>query len=75
MLQGYENRARRLMLIVLALSLTACATNSPPPSVTCPAPPAMPSAATPQPSTTYSDSAREQLRKWRDKLTATPLTP
>lgn len=63
------------MLAVLALLLTGCATNSTPPPAVCPVLPAMPPATTPQPQTTYSDNVRLQLQNWRNKLTATHLTP
>lgn len=64
-----------VMLLLLVLSVTGCATNSPPPPSACPVLPAVPSVTTPQPSTTYSDSVRQHLSNWRAKLTATPLTP
>ena len=62
-------------LMVLALSLTACATTSPPVAVTCPPPPVMPSAREPQPSKPYSSSAQAAIQEWRKRLAATPLTP
>ena len=64
-----------LTVIVSVLSLTGCATNSPPPACSCPTLPALPSALTPQPAQTYSASVRQLLSTWRAKLTATPLTP
>ena len=66
-----------LMLMALALSLTGCAVPSAPPSlagVTCPAIPAVPQISQPLPSVSYSDRARLSFKKWREQLTATPLT-
>ena len=62
------------MLLLLALSVTACAHNSPPPPCSCPSLPALPSVSTQQPSQDYSISAQALLRQWREMLKATPLT-
>ena len=67
--------ATRLLPLLLAASLTACASNSPKPACACPQVPAPPSATTPQPSVGYSISVSELLKEWRAKLTATPLMP
>lgn len=61
------------MLLLLALSVTACAHNSPPPPCSCPSLPALPSVTMQQPSQDYSISAQELLKTWREKLKATPL--
>lgn len=65
----------RLLPLLLVVSLTACASNSPKPVCECPAVPAPPSATTPQPSVGYSISVSQALKEWRAKLTATPLMP
>lgn len=67
-----------LLLMLLALSLTGCACNSPPSApVTVEAPklPARPPMTEPQPSQPYSESVRALLKTWRERLTATPATP
>lgn len=64
----------RLLLLLPALLVTACATTSPT-TTSCPALPSLPSARTPQPSKPYLESARDQLKSWQDRLRATPLTP
>ena len=63
----------RLLLIALAVSVTACASNCPMPSsdlLTLPPPPA---SSTPAPSTAYSDSAASDTRIWRSELMGTQL--
>jgi hypothetical protein len=64
-----------LMLIALALSLTACATSSPPPVAVCPANPQPPALSEPMPAQTYSLSAQQLISAWRASLTATQTTP
>jgi hypothetical protein len=62
------------LLMLLALSVTGCATTSlpvVPPSPTLPTPP-LP--LTPTPSVSYSSSAQKNIQSWRQKLMATPLT-
>ena len=62
----------RLLLTALALSLTACATPSPPAiQPHLPAPPDLTQQPPPEP---YSQSARRDILTWRQKLTATPQT-
>jgi len=61
-------------LLLLVLSVTACAHNSPPPPCSCPALPAPPSVTMQQPSQDYSISAQALIKTWREKLRATPLT-
>ncbi len=63
-----------LMLMLLAGLLTACATNSPPTSVQCPALLPMPPVSTPTPSQTYSASAQKDMQVWRKRLTGTQAT-
>lgn len=70
-----DTRAWRGMLLLLALSVTACATTSPPPAVQCPRLPNPPSVSTPLPQQSYSSSVQESLKRWREQLTRTPLTP
>ena len=67
-----KKRASRLMLITLALSLTACATPSPPaPAAKLPARPEL---TEPIPREPYSEHVRALLKSWADALTATPPT-
>lgn len=56
-----------LLPLLLALSVTGCATNSPPPTqpTVVPSPPAI---GTPLPSVDYSISVRRLLEEWRKKL-------
>ena len=63
----------RLLLIALAVSVTACASNCPMPNndlLTLPPPP---SSSTPEPSEKYSDSAASDTRSWQSELMATQL--
>lgn len=66
-LQPAERLAYVLPLIVLGVSLAACATNSPPsvPAVN-PVPPRL---SEPLPSESYLDSARRLMENWRNALT------
>ena len=60
-------------LALLAMSLGACAHNSPVcPEVVIPQKPAL---TQDLPSVSYSIAARESLSKWRAKLIDTPVTP
>lgn len=62
------------MLPVLALSLTACASKLPTlPAALLPVPPPPPSLSTPLPPVSYSQTAAERIKSWRDRLTATQL--
>lgn len=64
------------MLTALALSLSACATPSPPQAP--PAPmrlPAPPPLTEPAPSPSYLETVQQTLKAWRQRLTATPATP
>lgn len=63
-----------VLLLLCVMSVTGCATNSPPPVCNCPTLPALPSVSTPQPSTPYLDSVLIDLKDWRERLKATPLT-
>lgn len=62
---------RRSLLLALSLSLSGCATNSPPPPpvhpVVIPAPPSE-LMVPPDLSGNYSDSVRQLLLQWRQKL-------
>ena len=66
-------KANSALLLVLALSLTACATSSPPPpqAVRLPARPALTEPIPPEP---YSASVRRSLSSWAEQLTPTPPT-
>lgn len=60
-------------LTLLALSLSACAHNSPtPPAASLQLPPP-PSLSTPLPSVDYSLTAARNIRAWQQKLQATQL--
>ena len=63
-----------VILIALFLSLSGCASRSP---VVCPEPvmPAMPALSEPIPPVSYSLNVQRSLQTWREKLTATPVTP
>ena len=61
------------LLMALALSLTGCAS----PSKSDPLPsqlPPPPQLTTPLPQVNYSQSAQENIKRWREKLTVTPQT-
>ena len=73
-------RATMPICAVWLLSVTACASSSPPPStvsavVSCPAPPPMPQPTEPQPSTPYLQTWSALVQKWRAQLQATLPTP
>lgn len=64
------------MLPALALCLTACASSPPtPPGALLPPAqqPPPPSLSTPLPPVSYSQTAAERIRSWRDRLMATRL--
>lgn len=63
----------KLALLICAASLQACATNSPPQTPVCPPPPTPPFVSTPQPSMSYSESAKQRTQIWREKLKGTRL--
>ena len=63
-----------VILMALALSLTGCASRSP---ALCQEQvlPAMPALSQPIPPVSYSLNVQRSLQTWREKLTATPVTP
>ena len=63
----------RLLLIVLAASVTACASNCPMPSSDLATLPPPPASSTPQPSVAYSDSAVSDTQSWQSELMDTQL--
>ena len=63
----------KLLLIALAASVTACATNCPMPSSELLTLPPPPSESTPQPQTSYSDSAASDTQSWQSELMDTQL--
>lgn len=68
--------ARRCCAVILAscaLSLTACASNPQMPPGDLPALPPLPSLSTPLPSTSYSNNAKEDMRKWQELRMGTSL--
>ena len=65
--------ACRLLLIALAVSVTACASNCLQPNGDLPTLPPSPSLSTPAPPTSYSDSAASDTRIWRSELMGTQL--
>ena len=68
-----SKQLRKLLLIALAASVTACASNCPMPSSDLLTLPPPPSSSTPEPSTAYSDSAASGTRRWLSELMATQL--
>lgn len=78
---GRRREARRsallivlLSLLVIGLSLTGCATQTPPPCVKLQAP-LKPVLLTPLPKDLYSISVQADLLRWQKLLMATPPTP
>ena len=63
----------RLLLIALAASVTACASNCPMPTSDLLTLPPPPSSSTPQPSAAYSDSAASDMQSWQSELMTTQL--
>ena len=74
-----KNAAMRLTVLLLALSLPACASFSPAPLVvdSCPKiPPPTAELMEPEPSGTYSESVQQLLRTWVERLTGSkPSSP
>lgn len=65
--------SKTLLLLLLPVALlTACAHNSPAPSVS-PVLPPPPSLSTPLPPVSYSLSVEQKLRNWQQRLTATQM--
>jgi len=69
------HRLPALMLTVLALGLTACATPSPPIAVECPTNPPPPALSEPTPQQTYSARVQQKLKNWHEQLMGTHQTP
>jgi hypothetical protein len=68
-------RLSALLLALLVVSATGCATQSQLPQVACPAIPPAPSLREPLPLVDYSISAQRDIQKWRSMLQGTPATP
>ena len=68
-----SKQLRKLLLIALAVSVTACASNCPKPSSDLLTLPPPPSSSTPEPSEKYSDSAASDTRSWQSELMDTQL--
>ena len=64
-----------VMLTALVLSLTGCATPSPPPVAECPANLPPPALSEPMPQGSYSERVRLKLKSWHESLTPTQTTP
>lgn len=64
-----------LIPLLLSLSLMGCATTSLQPEQHCPRFPIKPALSEPTPSQSYLLSVEQDLKRWRDMLRATPLTP
>ena len=60
-------------LLLLAVTLTACATHSPPQACACPTPPTAPALSTPLPAVDYSISAQQRIKSWQQSLLATQV--
>ena len=65
---------RAAMPMLLAASLTGCATPSAPPVAACPANPPAPALSEPIPPVSYSLSAQELIKGWRKSLTGSTPT-
>lgn len=61
------------MWLLLALSLTGCASKPQMPPAASPQLPPPPSLTTPLPPVSYSLTAADAIRNWRARLMATPL--
>ena len=69
-----KNKRALLALLLLPLAMLAgCASNSVKPTSELPQLPPPPSETTPQPQTSYSDSAATDTQSWQQELMATPL--
>ena len=73
MKQSRSRPACGLLLIALAVSVTACSTSCPMPSSDLLTLPPVPASSMPQPSIAYSDSAASDTRSWQSELMATQL--
>ena len=62
-----------VILLLLILNLTGCAHNCPTPPAVSPQLPPVPSLSTPLPSVSYSLTAAEAIKNWREKQMATRL--
>ena len=70
---AHAKPACAVMLMLLALSSTGCATRLVPPSE-CPVNPTAPALTESLPSETYSISAQRDMEAWRKRLGDTPAT-
>ena len=61
------------LLLAPVLSLTGCASNCPTPRLESPQPLPAPSLSTPLPQTSYSLTAAERIKNWRQKLMGTSM--
>lgn len=73
MLHVYAKQICAAMLLALALSLMGCASNCPMPPAASPQLPPAPSLSTPLPQTSYSLTAAERIKGWRQKLMGTSM--
>lgn len=64
---------QKLLPLLPALLMAACATQSPAPTVASPRLPAKPSISTPVPQEPYSVSASNRIENWRKRLMGTLL--
>ena len=64
----------RLWLLLSASLLTACATPPTPSASACPTLPSRPLARQPMPSQPYSQTAKDDMENWRQKLMAMQAT-
>lgn len=71
--QTNVRRPLLLLLLLPLLSLTGCETPCPKPGAASPVLPSRPSVSTPAPSVTYTESARANSQKRRERLQATQL--
>lgn len=73
MIPSKNTRAWLALLLLPSAMLAGCATSSVTPMCELPQLPPPPSATTPQPQTSYSDSAATDIQSWQQKLMDTPL--
>lgn len=71
---GYVKLLTAMLLMALGLNLTGCATQSPQLKVSSPVLPPPPVLATPQPQEPYSETWRQKVEQWRQRLIATQQT-